>query len=254
MPEQKPTKLKNNIKKQDQNKDWENKIQEAKNKKEQEMTNPPVEEPVKTVQNPVEEKKPEVKQNDPNKFESYFNDEAGQHHVDNPPYIPTEEEKQREENYFRNNDGDASSLLHEIIGCDDDITAASKLVKEVSDANKGATAESNPELKDLFEWAGQLRAALGDNETFGNQKRLLLSMIDALNRHDVMLEKLDRQLSISKITTDLTGKPKIYKGNEAIQLINNRYRGVYKVQLPNQLLYNHSKQQLNNLPFQNQHQ
>lgn len=227
----KPTKLKNNIKKQDQPKDWASKIQEAKEKKAQEET--PVEEPAQPAQEVVEEKKPEPKKVEDDKFASYFDDEVGMHHIDNPPYTPTDEEKQREEIYNQKKDGDASSLLHDLLGCGDDIEAASKIVREARQNSKEEDAATNPELKEMFDWANNIRNALQDSETFGNQKRLLASMIDALNKHDIMLQQLDRKLSISKITTDLSGKPKIYKGAEAIQLINNRYRGVYKVQLPN---------------------
>ena len=230
MADQKPTKLKNNIKKQEQNKEWEEKIQAAKEKKTQEEV--PAEETAKPVQAPVEEKKPEQKKDNEN-FDTYFSDEVGMHHIDNPPYVPTDEEKQREENYRIKKDGDASSLLHDLIGCGDDIEAASKIVQETRENNKDEDFSTNPELKELSEWANNIRMALQDSETFGNQKRLLANMIDALNRHDIMLQQLDRKLSISKITTDLTGKPRIYKGAEAIQLINNRYRGVYKVYLPN---------------------
>ena len=181
----------------------------------------------------MEEKKPEPKKKENEKFGSYFSDDVGSHHIDNPPYVPTEEEKQREENYFTKKDGDASALLHDLLGCGDDIEAASRVVQDARNEHKDEDFSSNPELKELADWANNIRLALQDNETFGNQKRLLASMIDALNRHDIMLQQLDRKLSISKITTDLTGKPRIYKGNEAIQLINNRYKGVYKVHLPN---------------------
>lgn len=230
MADQKPTKLKNNIKKPEQNKEWEEKIQAAKEKKAQEEA--PVAETA-PVAPPVEEKKPEPKKKENEKFGSYFSDDVGSHHIDNPPYVPTEEEKQREENYFTKKDGDASALLHDLLGCGDDIEAASRVVQDARNEHKDEDFSSNPELKELADWANNIRLALQDNETFGNQKRLLASMIDALNRHDIMLQQLDRKLSISKITTDLTGKPRIYKGNEAIQLINNRYKGVYKVHLPN---------------------
>lgn len=231
MSDQKQPKLKNNIKKQPTSKEWEDKIQAAKEKQEQEQV--PAEEPVKqSAPEPVEKKQPEKKE-EKEEFQSYFADEVGMHHVDNPPYIESEEEKARREAYFQKKDGDASSFMGELYGCGDDITAASKVVQEANDSHTAEELSSNPELKELVDWAEHIRLTLQDSETFGNQKRLLISMIDALNRHDVILQKLDRKLSISKITTDLTGKPKIYKGSEAIQLINNRYRGVYKVYLPN---------------------
>ena len=228
---QKPTKLKTTIKKPEQSKDWESKIQEAKAKKQEET---PASDPIPEVKEPMATKisEPVIKKDD-DQFQSYYSDDAGQHHIDNPPYVPTDEEKQREAAYMEKKDGDASSLLHDILGCNDDIEAASKFIRETRENNKGVNPESNSELKEIYDWGGQLRAALEDSDTFGNQRKLLTNMIDALNRHDILLQKLDKRLSISKITSDLTGKPRTYKGNEAIQLINNRYRGVYKVQLPN---------------------
>lgn len=244
MPEnQKPAKLKNNMKTQPQDKNWEEKINAAKEQeaKKEEATTPanPVVEPAPVVQ---EEKKEPVQtpaKEEPKKeelFETYFSPDVGLKQVENLPYTPTEEEQTRRNAYFEKKDGDASSLIHEIIGSSTDVEEASRIVNESREPGHRVTREeleANPELKELYEWAAQMRAALEDSETFGNQKKLLMNMIDALNRHDVYLQKLDKRLSISKITSDLSGKPKVYKGKEAIQLINNRYRGVYKIQLPN---------------------
>lgn len=264
---QKPQKLKNNLKSQDTQTDWENKIKEAKEKQEQsQMQEQPAQETAKTAnpsltnlenysninqssQDPIqtetivrESPKTEPEQpiaeekEKPEEFESYFDPNVGSKSLPNQKYFPTDEEKSRRASYFANPDGDASTLVHELIGSSEDIEKASNIISEAREPGKRVTKEeldANPELKELFDWAGQMRAALEDSETFGNQKKLLMSMIDALNRHDIYLQKLDKRLSISKITSDLSGKPKVYKGKEAIQLINNRYRGVYKIQLPN---------------------
>lgn len=228
----------------DQN--WEEKIETAKKAagtpatepaavpEESKASEPTPQPEIKPAPTPVTEKKEQPKQDD--KFETYFNDNAGQKHVVNVPHTPTEEEVKREERYKEAHDGDASSLVQDIIGCGEDIDAATSLIEETRKQNKKLTREdidASPELKELYTWAAQLSAALEDKETFGSQRDLLVKMIDALNRHDVLLKQLDEKLRIAKVNTQLTGKPKVYKGNEAIQLINNRYRGIYKIQLHN---------------------
>ena len=185
---------------------------------------------------PVQEPAKVEKKEEPQEFESYFNPDAGQKRIPNTPWIPTEEEAAREAACKESKDNDASTLVHDIIGTGDDIDTASDAISEAREQNKKLTREeiaANKELQELFDWAAQLRGALEDSETFGSQKKLVLSMIDALNRHNTYLQQLDKRLSIAKITSDLSGKPRVYKGKEAIQLINNRYRGVYKIQLPN---------------------
>lgn len=230
---QKPIKPKNPIKKQEPEKSWEEKIQQAKQQKQEEEPKkdpvPPT--PVQPATTSVVEEKKEQEE-----FESYFSPDAGQKRVHNLPWTALEEDAAREAACKAVKDGDASSLIHDLIGCGDDIDTASDVISEAREQNKKLSRdeiESNEELKELFDWAAQLRGALEDSETFGNQEKLLLSMIDALNRHNIYLQRLDKKLSIAKITSDLSGKPRVYKGKEAIQLINNRYRGVYKIQLPN---------------------
>ena len=229
-----PKKFKN-PKVKDQN--WEEKINNAK--QQQEGAQSPTDEQPAATDEPKPEPAvaPEVKKESDDKFESYFNENAGRYPVNNPPYTPTEEEKQREAKFRElSNNEDADTVIQDLIGCEDDIDTAIKYLEEFRNQHKGITREeieANPELKDIYTWAAQFSAARDDRETFGAQRRLLISMIDALNRNSVYLKKLDDKLRLSKVTTQFTGKPKVYHGAEAIQLINNRYRGIYKVQLHN---------------------
>lgn len=185
----------------------------------------------KQTETPVKEEK-----KDEEEFQSYFHPDAGMKTIENQPYEESEETKARREKCLADKNNDASGYIHEVLGANDSAEKAIEFIKNERENNRDTTREeidSNPELKKLYEWAGNLRGALEDAEMFGQQKRLLVSMIDALNRHDVYLKELDQKLSIAKINSKLEGKPKLYKGEDAIQLINNRYRGVYKVQLHN---------------------
>lgn len=185
----------------------------------------------KQAETPVKEEK-----KDEEEFQSYFHPDAGMKTIENQPYEESEETKARREKCLADKNNDASGYIHEVLGANDAAEKAIEFIKNERENNRDTTREeidSNPELKKLYEWAGNLRGALEDAEMFGQQKRLLVSMIDALNRHDIYLKELDQKLSISKINSKLEGKPKLYKGEDAIQLINNRYRGVYKVQLHN---------------------
>lgn len=185
----------------------------------------------KQAETPVKEEK-----KDEEEFQSYFHPDAGMKTIENQPYEESEETKARREKCLADKNNDASGYIHEVLGANDSAEKAIEFIKNERENNRDTTREeidSNPELKKLYEWAGNLRGALEDAEMFGQQKRLLVSMIDALNRHDVYLKELDQKLSIAKINSKLEGKPKLYKGEDAIQLINNRYRGVYKVQLHN---------------------
>lgn len=239
--EEQPKKLKSAVRRQP--KDWNDSISKAKEAAAQQAENSvqsdqSVEDAVKrieqkqqTIQAPTEEKKV----ND-DEFKSYFNPDAGMKTIENPPYVESPEEAAKRTRCEADKNNDASEYIHEVLGADDAVTKATDYIRQERENNKGLTAEereSNPELKKLYAWASDLRGALEDNEMFGQQRHLTLSMIDALNRHNQYLQELDQKLSIAKITAKLEGKPKLYKGEEAIQLINNRYRGVYKVQLHN---------------------
>jgi len=238
-----PTKLKPAKK---TTKEWSDSIAKAKAEKETK------EEVVKTEEQAAEESMKRIEQKqqeqkhaetpvkeekkDEEEFQSYFHPDAGMKTIENQPYEESEEAKARKEKCLADKNNDASGYIHEVLGANDAAEKAIEFIKNERENNRDTTREeidSNPELKKLYEWAGNLRGALEDAEMFGQQKRLLVSMIDALNRHDVYLKELDQKLSIAKINSKLEGKPKLYKGEDAIQLINNRYRGVYKVQLHN---------------------
>ncbi len=238
-----PTKLKPAKK---TTKEWSDSIAKAKAEKETK------EEVVKTEEQAAEESMKRIEQKqqeqkqaetpikeekkDEEEFQSYFHPDAGMKTIENQPYEESEETKARREKCLADKNNDASGYIHEVLGANDSAEKAIEFIKNERENNRDTTREeidSNPELKKLYEWAGNLRGALEDAEMFGQQKRLLVSMIDALNRHDIYLKELDQKLSISKINSKLEGKPKLYKGEDAIQLINNRYRGVYKVQLHN---------------------
>lgn len=233
-------KLKSDIKKT--TKSWDESIAKAKQEAEQtkaqvEQTEQDVEASMKRLEaKQAEQKKPEVKPEDDDTFKSYFNEEAGMKTIENPPYQPSEKELEREKRCAADKSNDASAYIHEILGADDAVRKATEFIEKERNSLSGMTREQiseNPELQKLYEWSSQLRGALEDNEMFGQQKHLLVSMIDALNRHDVYLKELDEKLNISKVTMKLDGKPKLYKGEDAVQLINNRYRGIYKVHLHN---------------------
>ena len=233
-------KLKSDIKKT--TKSWDESIAKAKQEAEQtkaqvDQTEQDVEASMKRLEaKQAEQKKPEAKTEDDGTFKSYFSEEAGMKTIENPPYQPSEKELEREKRCAADKSNDASNYIHEILGADDAIRKATEFIEKERSNLSGMTREQiseNPELQKLYEWSSQLRGALEDNEMFGQQKHLLLSMIDALNRHDVYLKELDEKLNISKVTMKLDGKPKLYKGEDAVQLINNRYRGIYKVHLHN---------------------
>lgn len=254
MDEQQPKKLKSAVKKTvpvSSPKNWEESISKAKSAAEEKSeTQKKQVESIEASMQRIEQKasathttKPvveEKKQDDGESFKSYFNPDAGMKTIENPSYVEPAEEAAKREKCIADKNNDASAYIHEIIGADDAITKATEYIEQERKNDKGLTLdelnekrESNPELKRLYEWAANLRGALEDNELFGQQKQLLINMIDALNRHDQYLKELDQKLSIVKINTKLDGKPKLYKGEEAIQLINNRYRGVYRIQLHN---------------------
>lgn len=233
-------KLKSDIKKTA--KSWDESIAKAKQEAEQvkaqvDQTEQDVEASMKRLEaKQAEQKKPEAKPEDDDTFKSYFSEEAGMKTIENPPYQPSEKELEREKRCAADKSNDASNYIHEILGADDAIRKATEFIEKERSNLSGMTREQvaeNPEVQKLYEWSSQLRGALEDNEMFGQQKHLLLSMIDALNRHDVYLKELDEKLNISKVTMKLDGKPKLYKGEDAVQLINNRYRGIYKVHLHN---------------------
>ena len=233
-------KLKSDIKKT--TKSWDESIAKAKQEAEQakaqvDQTEQDVEASMKRLEaKQAEQKKPEAKPEDDDTFKSYFSEEAGMKTIENPPYQPSEKELEREKRCAADKSNDASNYIHEILGADDAVRKATEFIEKERNNLSGMTREQiseNPELQKLYEWSSQLRGALEDNEMFGQQKHLLLSMIDALNRHDVYLKELDEKLNISKVTMKLDGKPKLYKGEDAVQLINNRYRGIYKVHLHN---------------------
>lgn len=233
-------KLKSDIKKT--TKSWDESIAKAKQEAEQtkaqvDQTEQDVEASMKRLEaKQAEQKKPEAKPEDNDTFKSYFSEEAGMKTIENPPYQPSEKELEREKRCAADKSNDASNYIHEILGADDAVRKATEFIEKERTNLSGMTREQiaeNPEVQKLYEWSSQLRGALEDNEMFGQQKHLLLSMIDALNRHDVYLKELDEKLNISKVTMKLDGKPKLYKGEDAVQLINNRYRGIYKVHLHN---------------------
>lgn len=245
--DEQPKKLKSTVKKTTATpKNWDESITKAKETAAKKAENAKaVEKNIEASMQRIEQKAAstpsapeEVKDDDT--FKSYFSDDAGMKTIENTPYVETPEESARREKCLADKNNDASEYIHDIIGADDAITKATEYIEQERKNDHGLTRaelnekiESNPELKQLYEWAANLRGALEDNEMFGQQKHLLISMIDALNRHDQYLKELDQKLTIAKISAKLDGKPKLYKGDEAIQLINNRYRGVYRVNLHN---------------------
>lgn len=244
--QQPPKKLKSSVKKAATPapaKTWDETINKAKAEAEQKAEEQKQEEKsIEAAMQRIEKKQEETKPAAPEErkesdtFKSYFNPEAGMKTIENPSYQETPEETAKRLKCIADSSNDASEYIHEILGADDAVTKASDFIKQERENARDIPREereNNPELKQLYEWAANLRGALEDNEMFGQQKQLLISMIDALNRHDVYLKELDQKLSIAKISSKLDGKPKLYKGEEAIQLINNRYRGVYRVQLHN---------------------
>jgi len=204
---------------------------------------PPKEETPKNIPEekkaaPKAEKKVEPKSDDDDAFASYWDEEAGAKTIEgNKPYEPTEEELERANAIKGKKEDDASSVISTSLGTTTELSNAFEWVKNFMEKYKNLSPddiEANPEIKETVEWLRVLDM-VADTSLHTDQQGLLIGMIYALNKNGITLKQLDRKLSIAKtsMAAALNGQPKLLRGNAAIQMINNRYRGVYKVQLYN---------------------
>ena len=171
-------------------------------------------------------------------FPSYWDKNVGMDRLEGVPDTPPSEEEQvRAGKIVGQEKNDASKVIAMHLGSENELVKAFEVIRSYTEQYKNFTQEdldANPELKATVEWWSKLKTIV-DASMHTDQQNLMMQMIDALNKHSHYLEKLDKKLGISKMSSDLGsgGQPKLLSGEAAMQLVQDRYRGLYRVLLHN---------------------
>ena len=171
-------------------------------------------------------------------FPSYWDKNVGVDRLDNvPDVVISEEEQVRSGKIAGQEKNDASKVIAMHLGSENELVKAFETIRAYTEQYKNFTQEdleANPELKATVEWWSKLKTIV-DASMHTDQQSLMMQMIDALNKHNHYLEKLDKRLSITKMSSDLSnsGQPRLLSGDAAMQLVQDRYRGLYRIQLHN---------------------
>lgn len=186
---------------------------------------------------------PAKDQEDP--IKTFLNPDVGNVRVEgNPPHEPTEEEKTRAARVKPETDHDVSRVVSIPLGSDTDVRDAFEHIMEVLAPYQEQlkTAEGRKELiendqtvKDILTWMQELKTTT-ESSLSTDQAKLLLGMVDAVQRHGGKLVPTNPGATIAKIEDSVVSKssgPQVLTGRDAITFLNSRYRGIYKVYLHN---------------------
>lgn len=169
----------------------------------------------------------------------YFNSTVGLDCVKgNPPYEPTAEEQARASRVKPDSKDDASTRVAIQIGSDNQlIDAFDYIATEIKRFETMSPEErkNDPDFVNLVTWYENLNNLLSST-IMTDQAKLLMAMVEALQKSGVDLKPLPKELSIQKMENNWTRTsktPQFLRGQSAVNYANIRYRGVFRVLLHN---------------------
>lgn len=169
----------------------------------------------------------------------YFNPTVGLDCVEgNPPYEPTAEEQARASRVKPDSKDDASTRVAIQIGSDNQlIDAFDYIATEIKRFETMSPEErkNDPDFVNLVTWYENLNNLLSST-IMTDQAKLLMAMVEALQKSGVDLKPLPKELSIQKMENNWTRTsktPQFLRGQSAVNYANIRYRGVFRVLLHN---------------------
>lgn len=212
----------------------------------QEQPQPVAPGPIKEEPKAPVASQPEVKADAPPKpteDEPYLNPDIGTFRVEgNKPVEPTEEELKRAARVKPGTADDVSHIVSVPLGAEHDLEiAVAEITDKINDYKEKYGNDWLDEIRKddetvkLIAWLRELEIS-SKNTLNTDNARFLLSMVDAVQRHNGRLVPLDSRAGLFRSAVNATPKqpgPKVLSGQAAIALLTNRYRGVYKVYLHN---------------------
>lgn len=169
----------------------------------------------------------------------YLNSTVGLDCVEgNSPYEPTAEEQARASRVKPDSKDDASARVAIQIGSDNQlIDAFNYIAAEIKRFETMSPDErkNDPEFISLVTWYENLNNLLSST-IMTDQTKLLMAMVEALQKSGVDLKPLPKELSIQKMENNWARNsktPQFLRGQSAVNYANIRYRGVFRVLLHN---------------------
>jgi len=188
---------------------------------------------------------PEPPKESEDTIQTFLNPDVGNVRVEgNPPHEPTEEEKARAARVKAGTEHDVSRVVSIPLGSDTDIREAFEHIMEVlapyqeqlkTPEGRKDLIENDKTVKDILVWMKELQTT-AESSLNTDQAKLLLGMVDAIQRHGGKLVPANPGATIAKIEDSVVSKstgPQVLTGRDAITFLNSRYRGIYKVYLHN---------------------
>lgn len=219
----------------------------------QELTPAPSPEPVPELEPPKQPEPvpspvapaPEPPKESEDTIQTFLNPDVGNVRVEgNPPHEPTEEEKARAARVKAGTEHDVSKVVSIPLGSDTDVREAFEHIMEVlapyqeqlkTPEGRKDLLENDKTVKDILVWMKELQTT-SESSLSTDQAKLLLGMVDAIQRHGGKLVPTNPGATIAKIEDSVVSKstgPQVLTGRDAITFLNSRYRGIYKVYLHN---------------------
>ena len=219
----------------------------------QELTPAPSPEPVPEPEPPKQPEPvpspvapaPEPSKESEDTIQTFLNPDVGNVRVEgNPPHEPTEEEKARAARVKAGTEHDVSKVVSIPLGSDTDVREAFEHIMEVlapyqeqlkTPEGRKDLLENDKTVKDILVWMKELQTT-SESSLSTDQAKLLLGMVDAIQRHGGKLVPTNPGATIAKIEDSVVSKstgPQVLTGRDAITFLNSRYRGIYKVYLHN---------------------
>lgn len=178
-------------------------------------------------------------------IQTFLNPDVGNVRVEgNTPHEPTEEEKARAARVKAGTEHDVSKVVSIPLGSDTDVQEAFEHIMEVlapyqeqlkTPEGRKDLLENDKTVKDILVWMKELQTT-SESSLSTDQAKLLLGMVDAIQRHGGKLVPTNPGATIAKIEDSVVSKstgPQVLTGRDAITFLNSRYRGIYKVYLHN---------------------
>lgn len=188
---------------------------------------------------------PEPPKESEDTIQTFLNPDVGNVRVEgNPPHEPTEEEKARAARVKAGTEHDVSKVVSIPLGSDTDVREAFEHIMEVlapyqeqlkTPEGRKDLLENDKTVKDILVWMKELQTT-SESSLSTDQAKLLLGMVDAIQRHGGKLVPTNPGATIAKIEDSVVSKstgPQVLTGRDAITFLNSRYRGIYKVYLHN---------------------